>query len=131
MRNKPTFEQVPLELVMRIIEGQTTQQSGREIKVKREIQTLEGRFSLLQSEQCDWRRCYDALSPNLIGEELMSRVFEVEDAVFTRFQQLAGNDESNAIKERNEIEDAMRAVRRLQIEKLNYPDFDAANRSKG
>ena len=51
------------------------------------------------------------LRPDLIGEELMSRVFEVEDAVFTRFQQLAGNDDSNAIKERNEIGDAMRAVR--------------------
>ena len=128
---KPTFEQVPLELVMRIIEGQTTQQSGRETKVRREIQTLEGRFSLLQGEQCDWRRCYDTLSPDLIGEELMSRVFEVEDAVFTRFQQLAGNDESNAINERNEIGDAMRAVRRLQVEKLNYPDFGPANHSKG
>jgi hypothetical protein len=75
----------------------------------------------------DWRESYKALTPGLTAGELQSQLVDVEGAIFIRLQQLSGLSDGAATEERRDISDAMQTIRRLQIEKLNYPNFNPAN----
>ena len=66
------------------------------------------------------------MTPGLTADELESRIFEVEGAIFIRLQQLADSGGAASNEERKAIDDAMRTIRRLQIEKLSYPEFNPA-----
>lgn len=68
-----------------------------------------------------WRDAYNRLTEDLPKEELRKLIEEVESAIFVRTQELRNIDNSNG--EFKEMVAAMQTVRRLQIEKLNYPEF--------
>ena len=75
----------------------------------------------------DWRESYKALTPGLTAGELQSRLVDVEGAIFIRLQQLSGLSDGAATEERRDIACAMQTIRRLQIENLNYPNFNPVN----
>jgi hypothetical protein len=58
---------------------------------------------------------------SLLGWKLRKLIEDVESAIFKRTTELRDIDDSNG--EFKEMVEAMRTVRRLQIEKLNYPEF--------
>jgi len=68
-----------------------------------------------------WREAFTLVSPDLPKEELRKRIDEVECAIFTRFQELRNAVERDA--ELSEMVDVMQTIRRLQAEKLGFPDF--------
>jgi hypothetical protein len=55
-------------------------------------------------------------------EQLHRRVTAAEEAIFTRMQALA--NAPNGDPEQHAIEAAMRQLRVIQVEKLNYPDWN-------
>jgi len=70
----------------------------------------------------NWRDAYNRIHPDLPKEELRKLIEEVEGGVFVRAQELQKVTDSHG--EFKEMVEAMKEVRRLQIEKLNFPDFN-------
>ena len=56
-------------------------------------------------------------------KKLAERVAEAEMAIFGRLQQLSRTQDAHA--ERQEIEDAIRALRVIKRDRLNFPDWES------
>jgi hypothetical protein len=69
----------------------------------------------------DWQREYETALLETDSEMLAKRVQEAEAAIFLRQQAMVNSQDGHA--ERTAIENAMRMLRVIQIEKLNYPDW--------
>jgi hypothetical protein len=69
----------------------------------------------------EWQVAYQAALLEVNPQKLPERVKAAEAAIFLRQQVLANS--SGGHVERQAIEDAMHALRFLQTEKLNYPDW--------
>jgi hypothetical protein len=67
-----------------------------------------------------WQPQFHAALLETDPAKLKQRVIAAEEAIFVRFQATnGGNDDT----ERHAMEDALRALRVIQVEKLNYPDW--------
>ena len=71
-----------------------------------------------------WRGAFNLILPDLPKEQLHQCVLDCEDAIFVRFQELR-HEEPNG--EHSEIAEALHTIRRVQVEKLGYPDFNPEN----
>jgi hypothetical protein len=69
-----------------------------------------------------WQRKLQAALHESNPEKLRRRVQAAEGAIFLRCQELADGPDGHA--EQQAIADATRILRRLQIEKLGYPDWN-------
>ena len=69
----------------------------------------------------EWQVAYQAALLEVDPQKLPERVKAAEAAIFLRQQALVHSSDGHA--EREAIEDAMRALRFIQTEKLNYPDW--------
>jgi hypothetical protein len=69
----------------------------------------------------DWQPQFRAALLETDPQQLHQRVITAEEAIFTRMQVLV--NASNGDTERHAIEEAMRQLRVIQVEKLNYPDW--------
>ena len=68
-----------------------------------------------------WRKLYELALSERDPEELSDRIYETEAAIFLRLQTLEKGPVSRA--ELDEIEHAMAAILRLQIEGLHFPEL--------
>ena len=68
-----------------------------------------------------WQLEYQAALLEVDPQKLPERVKAAEAAIFLRQQALVHSSDGHA--EREAIEDAMRALRFIQTEKLGYPDW--------
>jgi len=68
-----------------------------------------------------WREAFAGIRSDMSVEELTAQIAEIEGAIFIRMQELQNVKDSNG--EFKQMVEVMREIRRLQIEKLNYPDF--------
>jgi hypothetical protein len=68
-----------------------------------------------------WQPLYQAALLETNPEQLHHRVLRAEEAIFNRSQELLNS--SNGEAERHAMDDAMRALRVIQVEKLNYPEW--------
>jgi hypothetical protein len=69
----------------------------------------------------DWQRPYQAALLELDPKKLAKHVAEAETAIFRRLQQLS--ESQDAETERQIIEGAIRALRILKRDSLNFPDW--------
>jgi hypothetical protein len=65
-----------------------------------------------------WKELYQAALLELNHESLNQKVEGAEEAIFLRFRELAGDSHP---EERVSLNNALRALRALQVEKLRYP----------
>jgi hypothetical protein len=66
-----------------------------------------------------WREAFNRILPDLPKEELRKRIFDCEMAMCKRLEQV---QDENPEGEVLEITAALKTIRRLQVEKLGYPD---------
>ena len=66
-----------------------------------------------------WHEPYQAALLEFHTEQLKKEIAAAESAIFQRFQELAG--ESDHTEERARLNEALRALRALQTERLGYP----------
>jgi hypothetical protein len=65
-----------------------------------------------------WHEPYQAALLEFDPEKLKEKIAAAEAAIFQRFQELAG--ETDHSEERTSLQDALNAIRALQIQKLGY-----------
>ena len=70
----------------------------------------------------EWQQQCEAALLEVDRKKLPVRVTDAEDAIFNRLQSLAGNTDHHA--ERYAVEDALRALRVLKRERLDFPDWE-------
>ncbi len=70
----------------------------------------------------DWQSEYESALLEVDPQKLPERVRAAEAAIFLRQQALVQSPDGRA--EREAIEDAMRTLRVIQTDKLNYPDWN-------
>lgn len=68
-----------------------------------------------------WRKLYELALSERDPQKLSDRIYETEAAIFLRLQRLEKGPLSQA--ELDEIEHAMAAILRLQIEGLHFPEL--------
>jgi hypothetical protein len=68
-----------------------------------------------------WRNLYELALSEHDPQKLSDRIYETEEAIFLRLQTLEKGPVSQA--ELEEIEHAMAAILRLQIEGLHFPEL--------
>ena len=71
----------------------------------------------------EWRRPYRTALLEPDPKKLAQRVAEAETAIFGRLQQLSRTQDGHA--EREAIEDAIRALRVIKRDRLNFPDWES------
>jgi hypothetical protein len=69
-----------------------------------------------------WQKPYQEALLEFDPEKLKDKVIAAENAIFLRFQELAGVN-GQATDERVALNDALRALRILQVDRLDYPKF--------
>jgi hypothetical protein len=67
-----------------------------------------------------WQKPYHEALLAFEPEKLEEKIMAAEKAIFLRFQELARVN-GQATDERGALNDAVRALRALQVEKLHYP----------
>jgi hypothetical protein len=72
----------------------------------------------------EWSLKYREARLEADPKKLAERVAEAETAIFGRLQQLSRTQDGHA--ERQAIEDAIRALRVIKRDRLNFPDWDHA-----
>ena len=71
-----------------------------------------------------WQREYEASQHETDPKELLERVHNAEAAIFSRLQELARGPESTDHKaEEQAIAEALRTLRFLKRDKLQFPDW--------
>jgi hypothetical protein len=71
----------------------------------------------------EWEPLYQAALLETDPEKLRQRILLVEEAIYMRSQAIhSSNGDDKA--ERDAMADAMRALRVIQVEKLEYPDWN-------
>ena len=68
-----------------------------------------------------WRKLYELALSERDSQKLSDRIYETEAAIFLRLQTLEKGPVSQP--ELDEIEQAMAAILRLQIEGLHFPEL--------
>jgi len=68
-----------------------------------------------------WRKLYELALSERDSQKLSDRIYETEAAIFLRLQALEKGTASQA--ELDEIEHAVAAILRLQIEGLHFPEL--------
>jgi hypothetical protein len=68
-----------------------------------------------------WRKLYELALSERDPQKLSDRIYETEAAIFLRLQTLEKGPVSQA--ELDEIEHAMAAILRLQVEGLHFPEL--------
>jgi hypothetical protein len=71
----------------------------------------------------EWSPKYREALLEVDPKKLFERVAEAEMAIFGRLQQLSGTQDGHA--ERDAIEDALRALRVIKRDMLNFPDWES------
>jgi hypothetical protein len=71
----------------------------------------------------EWSLKYREALLEVDPKKLFERVAEAEMAIFGRLQQLSGTQDGHA--ERDAIEDALRALRVIKRDRLNFPDWES------
>ena len=74
------------------------------------------------SHLLDWRKACEAAEREFEPAKLLLLIAAAEECIFLRLQQ---SDQKLTQKEREAIDEATRALRRLQIERLNFPKWEA------
>lgn len=69
-----------------------------------------------------WQRAYWEALLEVQPHKLAARIFDAETAILTRMQELESM--SNGHDERAAIEDALRGLRVLQRQRLDYPPWE-------
>jgi hypothetical protein len=67
-----------------------------------------------------WQKPYQEALIEFDPEQLQKKIEATEDAIFVRFQELSGMN-GQGQGERVALNDALRALRALQTERLHYP----------
>jgi hypothetical protein len=67
-----------------------------------------------------WQKPYQEALIEFEPELLQEKIEATENAIFLRFQELAGTN-GQAYGERLALNDALRALRALQVDRLHYP----------
>jgi hypothetical protein len=75
------------------------------------------------------REVFQSVKHCLSTSELHSRILATETAIFDRLQELSGS--SNSTAERHEIEQALEAIRKLQVARLHDPDIGSDHLAAG
>jgi hypothetical protein len=78
----------------------------------------------------DWQSLYHAALLETDPEKLHKSILLVEEAIYMRSQVLHRSSEGDGGTERHAMEDALRALRVIQVEKLKYPEWDANKANK-
>jgi hypothetical protein len=68
-----------------------------------------------------WQQEYQDALVETTPDLLKQRVLKAEEAIFRRLQALSHS--RNADDERQALDDAMRSLRVIQVEKMGYPDW--------
>jgi hypothetical protein len=71
----------------------------------------------------EWSLKYREVRLEADPKKLAQRVTEAETAIFGRLQQLSRSQDGHA--ERRAIEDAIRALRVIKRDRLNFPDWES------
>lgn len=74
-----------------------------------------------KSDPPDWQQLCKAAEREVEPAKLLLLLGAAEEAIFLRLQQL---NEKLAPEEREAIAKATQALRRLQVERLNFPDWE-------
>jgi hypothetical protein len=74
-----------------------------------------------------WREVFFTLRPDIQPEILRRRVLDAEAAIRYRLNELAASPNH---AEHSEIAAALRAIHKIQVDKLNYPHFHAGQTNK-
>ena len=69
-----------------------------------------------------WQPQFHAVLLETDPQKLQQCVFSVEEAIARRMESLADSPDAEA--ERNAIQKAVRALRAVQVERLNYPHWN-------
>ena len=77
--------------------------------------------------EAEWQLLYLVAIVERDSAKLQSYVEEAENAIFLRFQALAGVSDDSG--ERLALNDALRTLRLLQVEKLHYPRLPNESRT--
>jgi hypothetical protein len=72
-------------------------------------------------DQFPWQPAFHAALLETDPQQLHRKVLEAEEAIVQRMQTLAGTPTPDV--ERHAMEDAIHALRVIQVEKLNYPPW--------
>lgn len=72
-----------------------------------------------------WQRECEAAIQETDTQKLLGRVHAAEAAIFKRLQALAENSGPSRDAEQQAIADALRALRVLKRDKLQFPDWEA------
>jgi hypothetical protein len=75
----------------------------------------------------EWQLEYQDVLLETDSEQLAERVADAETAIFNRLQQLSESQDSQG--ERQAIQDAIRALRVIERDRLGFPDWDSDSRS--
>jgi hypothetical protein len=75
-----------------------------------------------------WQREYEAVLKEADRKKLSQLMTAAENAIFFRLQTLPGNRDTQA--ERKAITNAVRTLWRLQVEKLNFPEWERRRSSQ-
>jgi hypothetical protein len=74
-----------------------------------------------------WQISYQEVLLESDPQKVESKMLAAETAIFLRFQELASVN-SESTDERSALSDALRTLRTLQVDKLNYPKLPGENR---
>jgi hypothetical protein len=75
-----------------------------------------------ESQSLNWRKACEAAQREVEPVKLSLLIGVAEEAIFLRLQQ---TEEKLTQEEREAINDATRELRRLQVERLNFPRWEA------
>jgi hypothetical protein len=103
-KSKTHFEQVPLEVVRRIVQEDARAHQHADMKYPA------------------WQGAYLDTMVELNPERLKERVATVEAVIFLRMQELVHSPDG--VAEQQAIEDALSGLRILQRDKLNFPEWE-------
>ena len=71
----------------------------------------------------DWQRLYIAAMTETDGTKIPVRLYDAEPAIFVRLQMLST---AKNCEERTALDEAIRGLRDLKREELNFPDWTSS-----
>jgi hypothetical protein len=81
---------------------------------------VKGPFMAQIPSSSDWQTLYIAAMMEVDKSKIFARLNEAEAAIFNRLQELSS---IRTCEERTALDDAIRGLRFLKREKLNFPDW--------
>lgn len=129
---KTYFEQVPLEMVMKILEQQSLAQTdtSSDLVLVKGFATDTGDSELIDVQGLEypsWQKCCQEALIELDREKLKEKVAAAEAMVFQRLQEIA--DRTDAQAERQALMDVTSSLRFLKRDVLKFPDWKSTAES--